>query len=56
MTEPRLYRPTFDEKLAFITTMRHFDIEDEAFQIAKDQAERTGKTAFACYLAIARSL
>lgn len=60
MTEPLLYRPTEDEKLAFnlswAKTWNDTAYEDGAMRLAYDQAQRTGKTAFACYLAIFRSL
>ncbi len=60
MTEPLLYRPTEQEMEAFHRTWLH-EWNDKglipgARDMALNQAQRTGKTAFACYLAIARSL
>ena len=56
MTELLLYRPTDAEFYAFHVSCAWSDLEEDARNIAYDQAQRTGKTAFACYLAIARSL
>ena len=56
MTEPLLYRPTVAEMVAFYAAWDNEHSEDGAMMLALDQAQRTGKTAFACYLAIARSL
>ncbi len=57
MSGARLYHPTQEEMRAFYLS---FDRENEEHfivrQMAYDQAVRTGKTAFECYLAIARSL
>ena len=56
MTEPLLYRPTYEELAAFDLVWSMTVYMDDAMPLAFNQAQRTGKTAFACYLAIARSL
>ena len=56
MTEPLLYRPTEEEERAFLIAWAREESTNVAMVLAYNQAQRTGKTAFTCYLAIVRSL
>ena len=52
----RLYDPTEAEMVAFYAAWDNEHSEDGAMMAALEQARITGKSAFKCYLAIARSL